>query len=288
MLSAFPAIDLTSDLCCVIFPTVNYGLLMTCTVWIAKFMSDGNRESLENVKCCLDAFDNLRGLLHGASKGWRIVTEYLQMKGIRLPSEDEKGTEPDGASPSVHPSPRQSRIPMDSLLNGTRVPTTNVQDLVIGSDPSVILGSNAPLLGLDLGMWWDGTNLFDLAGLGGLISDTATMTSTSSATPDQIRFPDSSPPIQTANGPGFVLNGFGAPVPRSPMDAVGPGQMQGPLSGYPIGYPGQAATTLAPALHPNYVHPQPTNMGHPPFGPGQTPQGSYFRPANNNQWGYMK
>ncbi|KAJ3108075.1 hypothetical protein HDU97_002310 [Phlyctochytrium planicorne] len=219
MLAAFPAIDLNSDLCCVIFPTVNYGLLMTCTVWIARLMSDGSQETLNNVKRCLDAFDNLRGLLSGANKGWKIVTEYLQMKGIRLPTDDNSGdrTQDNRGDdvPSVHPSPRASRIPMDSLLNGGARGFGDTQNMVAPSDPSLLLGPNSShLLGLDLGMWWDGTNLFDLAGLGGLVSDAASLASGSTLTPDPAALGEPSPMMGPVGGnSSFVVNGFGTPPP---------------------------------------------------------------------------
>ncbi|KAI8835932.1 hypothetical protein BC829DRAFT_406059, partial [Chytridium lagenaria] len=301
MLSAFPAIDLTSDLCCVIFPTVSYGLLMTCTVWIAKFMTEGNKESLENVKCCLDAFDNLRGLSQTANRGRRIVTEYLQMKGIRLPSGDDEGgngnvapndsrrPEEKGPMQSMMPSPRQSRIPMDSLLNSTgarKLHSETHPDLVIGPDPSMMLGTNAPLLGIDLGMWWDGTNLFDLAGLGGLVSDTPTLASSSSATPEQqqFRFPDSSPSLHNGQN-GIVLNAFGG--------AAGPQHFQQHFHPQ-TGYGSVSSTSFAPAATTSYINYPATTMGQPQFAqmPSRArqeqhhiPQQSY--PPTNSQWGYM-
>ncbi|KAJ3102448.1 hypothetical protein HDU96_009627 [Phlyctochytrium bullatum] len=267
MLSAFPAIDLDSDRTCVIFPTVSYGLLMTCTVWIARLMADRKKEYLENVKCCLDAFDNLRGLSSSAGKGWKIVTEYLQMKGIRLPSEDNKqqydargeeraagggGGEAVVAAQGIATGGKPvSRIPMDSLVNTTTTKQLAASaplpaDLVMG-DPLLLNTPAAaanPMLGLNFNMWWDSTNLFDLAGLGALMTDVATTpyaatATTGGGTPSDgtpFTFPDASPPVGVVQNGGFnmALGISGAASLPSPQ----PPQPQQQHQGFDLGVPG--------------------------------------------------
>ncbi|KAJ3164876.1 hypothetical protein HK101_000345 [Irineochytrium annulatum] len=135
LLSLLPRIDLDSDACCVIFPTVNYGIMIGMTVWLARVTqpfptaqgppgtaaaaaglspeeerreAEEVRKALLNVQACINAVDNLRGLSIQAMRVWRTVNEYLTSKGITLPG-GVPGA-PLQAHSTIHPHAKVSNI----------------------------------------------------------------------------------------------------------------------------------------------------------------------------------
>ncbi|KAJ3147259.1 hypothetical protein HK101_002249 [Irineochytrium annulatum] len=159
MFDALPTIDLGSDSCCVIFPTIPYGLMLNCTVFIARLMANGGQGNhlLRSIKRCLQAFDNMRGLSINAMRIERIINEYLSGKGIRLPPNDLSSSM---SSSSSLPSPSGSTNTAESITSSLKMNRMHMESIVDGMERRPTPTSDS-----DLGMWWDGMNFFDLAGV---------------------------------------------------------------------------------------------------------------------------